>query len=68
MLYYSIYDAIIGLFGSSYAFQCILNVLLECIELFNTVQGILYALIFLFESINLILVHYVGIVCPLIIL
>ena len=30
----------IGLFDSIYAFQCILNVLLECIELFNTVQCI----------------------------
>ena len=40
-------------------FQCILNVLLECI---NTAQCILYALIVLLESIDLILAHYAGII------
>ena len=38
-----------------YAFQCILNVLLVCSELFNTVQFILYAPIVVLESIDLIL-------------
>ena len=44
-------------------FQCIMNVLLECIELFNTVQWIygIYALIVLLESNDLILAHYVSI-------
>ena len=46
------------------AFQCIMNVLLERIEPFNTVQCILYVLIVLLESIDLILAHYAGIVCP----
>ena len=57
----------IGLFYSIYAFQCILNVLLECIELFNTVECILYMRIFLLESIDLILAHHAstaGIICP----
>ena len=45
----------IGLFDPIYAFQYILNVLLERIELFTTVQCISYALIFLLESIDLIL-------------
>ena len=44
LLEYSIrvlrYKNIIGLFNSTYAFQCILNVLLERIELLNTVQCI----------------------------
>ena len=44
----------IGLLDSIYSFQCILNVLLECIEPFNTVQYILYAPIVLLESIDLI--------------
>ena len=38
MFYQSIFDTRIGLFDSIYSFQCILNVLLECIEQFNTVQ------------------------------
>ena len=57
----------IGLFYSIYAFHCILNVLLECIELFNTVECILYMRIFLLESIDLILAHHAstaGIICP----
>ena len=57
----------IGLFYSIYAFQCILNVLLKCIESFNTVECILYMPIFLLESIDLILAHYAstaGIICP----
>ena len=46
------------------AFQCILNVLLECTESFNTVQCILYAPIVLLESIDMILAHYAGIIYP----
>ena len=38
-----------------------MNVLLECIELLNAVQCILYVPIVLLESINLILAHYAGI-------
>ena len=38
-----------------YKFQCILNVLLECIELFNTVEFLLCVLIVVLESIDLIL-------------
>ena len=34
-----------------YTFQCILNVLLERIEPFNTIQGILYVPIVVLESI-----------------
>ena len=45
--------------------KCILNVLLERIELFNTVQCILYAQIVLLESIDQILADYAGIICPL---
>ena len=43
---------------SIYEFQCILNALLECIELYNL---FLYALIVLLESIDLILAHYASI-------
>ena len=68
MLYYGIYDTIIHLFGCIHAFQHILNVLLECIKLFNTVPCILYVLIVLLESIDTILAHYAGIICPPIIL
>ena len=46
-----------------YAFRCNLNVVLERIELFNTVQCILYAPIVLLKSIDLILAHYAGIIC-----
>ena len=42
MFYQSIYNTRIGLFDSICAFQGILNVLLESIELFNTGQYILY--------------------------
>ena len=45
------------------AFQQILNVLLECIEPFNTVQCILYAPIILLESIVLILANIVLALC-----
>ena len=45
-----------------YAFRCNLNVVLERIELFNTVQCILYAPIVLLKSIDLILAHYAGII------
>ena len=48
---------------SIYAFQCILNVLLECIEMLNTVQCILYVSIVLLENINLMLAHYASIIC-----
>ena len=51
----------IGLFDSIYAFHCILNVLLEHVERFNTVQHILYVSIVLLESIDLTLAHYAGI-------
>ena len=40
MFYSSIYDTIIGLFDSIYAFQCNLNVILERTEPCNTVQCI----------------------------
>ena len=53
----------IGLFDSIYACQSILNVLLERIEPFNTVQCILYVPIVLLESIELIVAHYAGIMC-----
>ena len=43
------------------AFQYILNVVLEHIKLFNTVQYILHTLIVLLESINLILTHHASI-------
>ena len=43
---------------SVYALQCILNVLLECIEQLITVNVFLYAPIVLLESIDLILAHY----------
>ena len=46
------------MFDSIYAFKCNLNVLLECIESFNTVQCILYVPITLLDSINLILAYY----------
>ena len=51
----------IGLFDAIYAFQSILNFPLERIELFNTVQCILYTSIVLLESIDLILAHYASI-------
>ena len=54
----------IGLLDSICEFQCILNVLLEHIEPFNTVHCILYYSIVLLESINLIIAHYAGIICP----
>ena len=46
----------------------ILNVLLERIEPFNTVQCILYAQSVVLESIDLIVAHYAGIICLPIIL
>ena len=45
-----------------YAFQCILNTLLESIKTFNTVQCSLCGPIVLLESIDLILTHYAGII------
>ena len=52
----------INLFDSIYyAFQYLLNVLLQYIEPFNTVQCILYVPIALLENMNLILAHYVSI-------
>ena len=42
----------------------ILNVLLECIELFLLYNLFLYELILLLESIDLILAHYAGIMSP----
>ena len=70
MFYQDICHTRIGLFDSIYAFQSILNVLLERMEPFNTVQGILYVPIVLLESIDLIVVHYAGIIilCSLIML
>ena len=47
-----------------YAFQCILNTLLESIKPFNTVQCNLRAPIVLLKSIDLILAHYAGIIYP----
>ena len=44
-----------------YAFQYILNNLLESIKTFNTAQCNLCAPIVLLESINLILTYYAGI-------
>ena len=41
-----------------------MNVLLEHIDPLNTVQCILYAPIVLLESIDLIVDHYAGIICP----
>ena len=53
----------IGLFESNNAFQCTLNVLLECIEPFTLYIVFLYQLIVLLESIDLILAHYAGVIC-----
>ena len=52
----------ISIFDSIYTFQCTLNVLLECIELFNTAQFILYGPIVLLESIDMILAYYASII------
>ena len=57
MFYQSIYDTRIGLFDTINARQQILNVLLERIEPLNVVQCILYVLIVLLESIELILAN-----------
>ena len=61
MFYYTIYDTRIGLFDSICAFQCILNVPLECIEPFNTVKCILYVPIVLLKNTDLIIAHYTNI-------
>ena len=45
-----------------YAFQCILNALIESIKLLNTLYNVFYVLIVLLESIDLILAHYAGII------
>ena len=52
----------IDLFDFMYAFQCTLNTLLESIKTFNIVQCNLCAPIVLLVSIDLILIHYAGII------